>query len=55
MSEKRDKLGEIASILGQADMLTSLGKSVAKGIRSIEVIEVRNYRWRREHVNFDSD
>ena len=55
MSKKRHKPEEIVSKLRQVDVLTSQGKTVAEGIRSIGVTEVTYYRWRQEYGGLKSD
>ena len=55
MSKKRHKPEEIVSKLRQVDVLTSQGKTVTEGIRSIGVTEVTYYRWRQEYGGLKSD
>lgn len=48
MARKRHRPEEIVTKLGQVDVQTAQGKSVAEAIRSIWVTEVKYYRWRNE-------
>ena len=45
---KRHKPEEIVVKLGQVDVLTSQGSTVADAIRQIGVTEITYYRWRKE-------
>ena len=55
MARKSYKPEEIVAKLGQVDVLTSQGRSVAEAIRSIGVSEVTYYRWRQEYGGLKSD
>ena len=55
MPRKRHHPEEIVAKLGQIDVLTSQGQSVADAVRSIGVTEVSYYRWRREYGGLKSD
>src|SRR5882672_9267767 len=55
MPRKSYKPEEIVAKLRQVDVLTSQGKSVGEAIRSIDVSEVRYYRWRHEFGGLKSD
>ena len=48
MPRKRHKPEEIVAKLGQVDVLTAQGQSVADAIRSIGASEVTCHRWRNE-------
>ena len=48
MPNKRHKPEEIVAKLRQVDVLVSQGQNVADAIRSISVIELSYYRWRKE-------
>jgi transposase-like protein len=48
MPKKRHKPEEIVAKLRQVDVLVSQGQNVADAIRSISVIELSYYRWRKE-------
>ena len=55
LARKRPKPEEIVAKLGQVDVLTAQGTSVAEAVRSIGVTEVTHYRWRQEYGGLKSD
>lgn len=55
MPSKRYKPEKIVTKLGQVDVRTSQGQSVAEAIRQIGVTEVTYYRWRQEFGGLKGD
>ncbi len=55
MARKRYKAEAIVAKLRQVDVLVSQGTKVPYAVRSIGVMEVTDYRWRREYGGLQMD
>lgn len=55
MAQNKHKPEEIVAKWRQVDVLLSLGRPVAEGIRTIGVTALTYYRWRKEFGGLKSD
>lgn len=55
MARKRYELGEIVSLLQQAEVLHGQGLSMTGAIRRLGISKVPLYRWRKEYAGMSGD